>query len=83
MHSTPQIQLAVKADKSVAATLVGQLAPRETGVALPKEYSQLTEAFQAAFNAMIADGSYKKILDKWDLATMAVDKAEVNDQIPM
>jgi polar amino acid transport system substrate-binding protein len=83
LNSTPQIQLAVKADKSVAATLVGKLATRETGVALPKEYSQLTEAFQAAFNAMIADGSYKKILDKWDLATMAVDKAEINDQIPM
>ncbi|HKU11619.1 MAG TPA: transporter substrate-binding domain-containing protein [Sinomonas sp.] len=83
LNSTPQIQLAVKADKSLASTLVGKIAARETGVALPKEYTQLTQAFQSAFNAMIADGSYKKILDKWDLATMAVDKAEINDQIPM
>ncbi|MCH6468668.1 transporter substrate-binding domain-containing protein [Sinomonas terrae] len=83
LNSTPQIQLAVKADKTLGATLVGKLASRETGVALPKEDTQLTQAFQAAFNAMIADGSYKKILDKWDLGTMAVDKAEINDQIPM
>lgn len=83
LNSTPQIQLAVKDDKSLAATLVGKIAARETGVALPKEYSALTQAFQSAFNAMIADGSYKKILDKWDLSTMAVDKAEINDQIPM
>lgn len=83
LNSTPQIQLAVKADKTLGATLVGKIAARETGIALPKEYTQLTQAFQAAFNAMIADGSYKKILDKWDLDTMAVDKAEINDQIPM
>jgi len=83
LNSTPQIQIAVKADKSLGATLVGKIAARETGVALPKEYTQLTQAFQSAFNAMIADGEYKKILDKWDLSTMAVDKAEINDQIPM
>ncbi|WP_336855150.1 transporter substrate-binding domain-containing protein [Sinomonas albida] len=83
LNSTPQIQVAVKADKSLGSTLVGKLASRETGVALPKEYTQLTQAFQSAFNAMIADGSYKKILDKWDLGTMAVEKAEINDQIPM
>jgi polar amino acid transport system substrate-binding protein len=83
LNSTPQIQVAVKADKSLGSTLVGKLASRATGVALPKEYTQLTQAFQSAFNAMIADGSYKKILDKWDLGTMAVDKAEINDQISM
>lgn len=83
LNSTPQIQLAVKADKTLGATLVGKIAARETGVALPKEYGALTQAIQGAFNAMIADGEYKKILDKWDLATMAVDKADVNDQIPM
>lgn len=83
LNSTPQIQVAVKADKSLGSTLVGKLATRQTGVALPKEYSQLTKAFQASFNAMIANGEYKKILDKWDLSTMAVDKAEINDEIPM
>lgn len=83
LNSTPQIQLAVKADKTLGAALVGKIAARETGVALPKEYGPLTQAFQGAFNAMIADGEYKKILDKWDLATMAVDKADINDQIPM
>lgn len=83
LNSTPQIQLGVKADKSLGIALAGKLAARVTGVALPKEYSALTEAFQKAFDAMIADGEYKKILDKWDLATMAVDKAEINDQIPL
>ncbi|UKD57077.1 transporter substrate-binding domain-containing protein [Amycolatopsis sp. FU40] len=83
VNSAPQIQLATKADKTLGATLVGQLAARETGIALPKDYGALTQAFKAAFNAMITDGTYKKILDKWDLASMAVAKAETNDEIPM
>ena len=83
LNSTPQIQLAVKADKTLGAALVGKLAARETGVALPKQDLALTKAFQAAFNAMMADGQYKKILDKWGLSSMTVDKALINDQIPM
>lgn len=83
LNSTPQILLAAKADKSVHATLVGKFGARDTGVALPKEDTALTKAFQAAFDAMIADGEYKKILAKWDLSSMAIDKAEINDQISM
>lgn len=83
VNSTPQIQLAVKADRSsLGGTLMGKLAVRATGVALPKEDTQLTRAFQAAFNKMMADGEYASILKKWDLSGMAIKKALVNDQIP-
>lgn len=82
LNSTPQVQLAAAADNTVAATLVGKLAVRVTGVALPKDDGALTKAFQAALNAMIADGQYQQILKKWNLGYMAVDKALINDQIP-
>ncbi len=35
------------------------------GIAIPKTAGTLDQAIQAALAAMIADGSYKTILDKW------------------
>lgn len=81
LNSTPQILLAAKQDPSISAALVGQLATRVTGIALPLAQTQLTNAFAKSLQAMIDDGSYTKILQKWDLATMAVDKVELNGDI--
>lgn len=38
----------------------------------------LVEAYQAALNAVIADGSYAKVLDRWNVASEAVAKSEIN-----
>ena len=47
-------------------------------VAVPKDNPQLADALAAGFNAIIADGSYGRILARWQTANVAVAKAEVN-----
>ena len=49
------------------------------GYVLPKDQTEFGTAIAAAVQALIMDGSYKKILDKWGLnATGAVTKSEIN-----
>jgi len=43
-----------------------------------KKDSELTPVLQKAVQALIDDGTYKKILDKWGVADGAVETAEVN-----
>ena len=46
--------------------------------ATTKKDSGLAPAYQAAINAVIADGSYAKVLDRWNVSTEAVEKSELN-----
>jgi polar amino acid transport system substrate-binding protein len=48
------------------------------GIAIPKDAGTLKDAVLAALQAMIADGSYKQILDKWGIADGAIDKPVIN-----
>jgi polar amino acid transport system substrate-binding protein len=48
------------------------------GIAVRKDDSQLRDALQAALQAIIDDGTYKQVLDKWQVAKGAVTKAEIN-----
>ena len=38
----------------------------------------LAPAFTAALDAAIADGSYRKVLERWGLTSEAIDKSETN-----
>ena len=46
--------------------------------ATTKKDNGLVQACQAALNAVIADGSYAKVLDRWNVSTEAVEKSELN-----
>jgi polar amino acid transport system substrate-binding protein len=48
------------------------------GIALPKAKGDLAKAFQGAINAIIADGSYKTILDKYGAADGSVTTSVIN-----
>jgi polar amino acid transport system substrate-binding protein len=48
------------------------------GIAIPKDAGTLKEAIQAALAAMIADGSYKTILDKWGADDGAITTPAIN-----
>lgn len=48
------------------------------GIAVPKGSTALRDALQKALGAMIADGSYRKVLAKYDLESGAVKSATVN-----
>ncbi|ALG15715.1 ABC transporter substrate-binding protein [Kibdelosporangium phytohabitans] len=48
------------------------------GLALPKGKGEYAKAVQGAIQALIEDGTYKKILEKWGVQQGAVTKSEVN-----
>ncbi|MEV3989180.1 ABC transporter substrate-binding protein [Streptomyces sp. NPDC049837] len=48
------------------------------GIAVAKGNTQLRDAIKAAMDAVIANGDYKKILDKWGVAAGAVTEAKIN-----
>ena len=57
--------------------------PLETGpygIAIRKGNSQVRDALRSALQAIIADGSYDKILAKWGLQDFAVQRASVNSK---
>ncbi|MEV7288802.1 ABC transporter substrate-binding protein [Streptomyces sp. NPDC093252] len=59
--------------------LVGeQVEAAPYGIAVAKDNTQLRDALQAALDAVIADGEYQKILEKWGVTDGAVTEAVVN-----
>lgn len=52
--------------------------PTFVAMVLPKSSKQLRDTLVEAWQAIIDDGSYKKILSKWKLGDLAIDKAGVN-----
>ncbi|MBZ4322726.1 ABC transporter substrate-binding protein [Streptomyces huiliensis] len=48
------------------------------GIAVGKENAQLRDAIKAAMDAIIKNGEYQKIMDKWGVAAGAIKEAKVN-----
>lgn len=48
------------------------------GIAVSKENTHLRDALQAAMSAIIKDGAYQKVLQKWNVTDGAVTEAKIN-----
>ncbi len=73
------VDLARKADGGNAFEVVGeQVDAGPFGIAVNKDNKQLSAALEEAVNAIIQDGTYKKILTKWGAQSGAIDKAAIN-----
>lgn len=48
------------------------------GMVVPKDQTQLRDALQQAWQAIVDDGSYKKVLDKWGLGDIGVASVKIN-----
>ncbi|MGC9499528.1 ABC transporter substrate-binding protein [Streptomyces sp. WG7] len=48
------------------------------GIAVAKGNTELRDALQAAVQALIDNGEYKKIIDKWGVADGAITEAKIN-----
>jgi polar amino acid transport system substrate-binding protein len=51
------------------------------GYVVPKSEQQFAQAIQQALQALIADGTYKKILDKWGVGQGAITSPEINPSV--
>ncbi|MFD0070611.1 ABC transporter substrate-binding protein, partial [Streptomyces sp. NPDC127574] len=52
--------------------------PRPSGIAVDTDNKQRTSALEAALNAIIKDGSYQKVLEKWGAQSGAIEQSAVN-----
>ncbi len=48
------------------------------GIAIPKNTGDFAKAVQGALTALISDGTYKQILDKWGVSDGAIDTPTIN-----
>ncbi|WP_214316896.1 ABC transporter substrate-binding protein [Nonomuraea sediminis] len=62
------------------ATMDALIDPVLVGAAVPKDAGTLRDAVKAGLDAIVADGSYGKILAKWNLTPSAVDKPQINPE---
>ncbi|HEX5511778.1 MAG TPA: ABC transporter substrate-binding protein [Actinomycetales bacterium] len=55
-----------------------QVSKRYFGMVLDKKDTELRDALQKAWQAIIDDGSYDKVLSDWDLSEIGIDEAKIN-----
>jgi polar amino acid transport system substrate-binding protein len=73
------VDLARKAGGGNTFEVVGeQFEAGPFGIAVDKQNTKLRDAVKEAVDAMIKDGSYRKVLEKWGAETGAIDAAAVN-----
>ncbi|MFJ6405509.1 ABC transporter substrate-binding protein [Streptomyces hydrogenans] len=65
------------AQPAAQTAFLGEYHRLDVGFAF-KKGSPLTEAFQAAVNELIKDGTYTRILEKWGTSASAIDASQVN-----
>ncbi|MFD6324099.1 ABC transporter substrate-binding protein [Streptomyces sp. NPDC058442] len=59
--------------------LVGeQVEAAPYGIAVAKDNTELRDALKAALDALIENGEYQKIMDKWGVAEGSIDEATIN-----
>jgi polar amino acid transport system substrate-binding protein len=56
----------------------GDFAHSVFGIVTARNQTQLDKALQKAFNTIIANGTYAKILKKWNLSALAVKNSTIN-----
>ncbi|MFD7134526.1 ABC transporter substrate-binding protein [Streptomyces sp. NPDC059894] len=65
------------AQPASGTTFLGEYHRLDVGFAF-KKGSPLTQAFQAAVDELIKDGTYARILDKWGTTASAIDASRIN-----
>ncbi len=55
--------------------------PAPYGLAVPKDSTKLVQAVQAALKSVIADGTYAKILAKWNLRQGSLTTSVINGAV--
>ena len=67
-----------KIDQNAYVTIGAPFMSQYMGVGMAKDNAAVNEAVTKAFDQMIADGTYQKLLAKWGLQEQGVQKAQIN-----
>lgn len=70
----------VKVSKGKAKIVGHYLEPYPVGGALPKG-SEFSQSYADAVNALIADGTYAEIMNKWGIPDSIIDESVVNPEV--
>jgi polar amino acid transport system substrate-binding protein len=75
---SPVVDYAVKTTEGAIQPIGKPYDTAPYGIALAKDQGQFAQAVQGAVQALIDDGTYKAILDKWNVGAGAIPKSETN-----
>lgn len=78
LADSPVVDYAVKTTEGAVEPLGGSYDTAPYGVALGKNQGEFPQAVQGAVQALIDDGTYKAILDKWNVGDGAIPTSQVN-----
>jgi polar amino acid transport system substrate-binding protein len=78
LADSPVVAYAVKQTGGQLETLGDIYDAAPYGYVVPKNETDFAQAIADAVKALIADGTYKKILDNWGVAQGAIDNPQVN-----
>jgi polar amino acid transport system substrate-binding protein len=78
LADSPVVDYAVTQTGGQLATVGESYDTAPYGIALPKNDGTYAKAVQGAVQALITDGTYKAILDKWGVAGGAVTESKIN-----
>lgn len=81
LADSPVVAYAVKQTNGQLQLLGAMYDAAPYGYVVPKDETQLAQAVARALDALIADGTYRTILDKWGVTPGAVRAAEVNPAV--
>ncbi|TDQ05287.1 ABC transporter substrate-binding protein [Labedaea rhizosphaerae] len=78
MADTPVVDYAVKITGNAFEKVGDAEGVAPYGIGVPKDAGTFKDALADGMNALIADGTYKKILDNWGVGSGAIEKSVVN-----
>ena len=78
LADSPVVDYAVKTTEGGVEALGASYDTAPYGVALAKNQGEFPQAVQGAIQSLIDDGTYKTILDKWNVGDGAITTSQVN-----
>lgn len=78
MQGNETLPYVMSLEPNTYAVVGERISSQLTGVGVAKSATELQQAIAEALRAVVADGTYKKILDKWGLSADAVDEVTIN-----
>ena len=78
LADSPVVDYAIKQTNGQLEKVGASYANAPYGIGVAKNKGDFAKAVQGAVQALIDDGTYKKILDKWGVGAGAVTKSELN-----